>query len=92
MAGMDIQLKWGSSTIAYVVNLRDHHHVPLPRAYTRATAEFVKLRGAHEMATLAAQIEAQHHGAVFGAYKSPFVSLSKHLFCGNRSFKLMMRE
>jgi hypothetical protein len=45
----------------------------MTRAYQKATKEFVALRARHEMATMAAEIEARHYGAEFKF--TPFVSL-----------------
>ncbi|MDN8980670.1 hypothetical protein Q0P29_14280, partial [Staphylococcus aureus] len=42
-----------------------HQKLSLTDAYAQATSEFVALRGAHEMSTLAAAAEARHFGATF---------------------------
>ena len=51
--------------------------MPITQAYAKATAEFVHLRARHEMATMAAEMEARHHGATFGP--DPFVFLIQDL-------------
>jgi small subunit ribosomal protein S23 len=53
------------SCVQFTLSLHRYHDVPLTQAYTIATKEFVKLRGAHELATQAAQAEARAHGAIF---------------------------
>lgn len=57
-----------------MLSLSAHHRLPLTQAYAIATNEFVQLRAAHEMATLAAEQEARAHGAVF--QPTPAVSFS----------------
>lgn len=52
------------STIEYTIKLQDEG-LSLSRAYQAATEEFVQLRGKYEMASLAAEYEARHHGATF---------------------------
>ena len=49
----------------FTLSLQRHHQLPLTQAYSIATKEFVKLRGAHELATQAAEAEARAHGAIF---------------------------
>ncbi|KAK8858550.1 hypothetical protein IAR55_002779 [Kwoniella newhampshirensis] len=51
--------------ISFVTNLRKTRQVPLSEAYAIATKEFVALRARHELATLAAEMEARHYGAEF---------------------------
>ncbi|ORY31372.1 mitochondrial ribosomal protein S25-domain-containing protein [Naematelia encephala] len=51
--------------VEFVLNLRQMQGLSLSRAYKQATEEFVKLRARHEMATMAAEIEARHWGAEF---------------------------
>ncbi|WVF69210.1 hypothetical protein IAT40_003986 [Kwoniella sp. CBS 6097] len=53
--------------IEFVLNIQRTRPVPLSEAYAIATAEFVQLRGRHELATLAAEVEARHYGAEFKA-------------------------
>jgi small subunit ribosomal protein S23 len=53
------------SCVQFTLSLHRHHELPLTQAYTISTKEFVKLRGAHELATQAAEMEARAHGAVF---------------------------
>ncbi|EIW73688.1 hypothetical protein TREMEDRAFT_73137 [Tremella mesenterica DSM 1558] len=50
--------------ISFTMTLHERG-IPLARAYWRATDEFVELRARHEQATLAAELEARHHGAIF---------------------------
>ena len=38
---------------------------PLTTAYNQATKEFTALRARYEMASMAAELEARHHGAEF---------------------------
>ncbi|WVQ96712.1 hypothetical protein IAU59_003819 [Kwoniella sp. CBS 9459] len=51
--------------IEFVLNVQRTRSIPLSDAYAIATAEFVELRGRHELATLAAEVEARHYGAEF---------------------------
>lgn len=51
-------------TVEFTVHLHEGG-LPLSEAYKQATDEFIALRGAHEMATLAAQGEAVAYGAEF---------------------------
>jgi len=37
----------------------------MTKAYSKSTKEFISLRARHEMATMAAEIEARHYGAEF---------------------------
>lgn len=53
------------NTLAFVLSLHDNFALSLTQAYTIATGEFVQLRAAHEMSTIAAEMEARAHGAVF---------------------------
>lgn len=62
------------SCIQFTLSLQRHHDVPLTRAYSIATKQFVQLRAAHELATQAAEAEARAHGASFTA--DPWVSHS----------------
>ncbi|KAK4684339.1 small subunit ribosomal protein S23, partial [Tremellales sp. Uapishka_1] len=59
--------------IAFTLNLHHSKKLPLSKAYEVATSEFIELRASHEMATIAAEIEARHHGATFK--RSPFQRL-----------------
>lgn len=45
--------------------MRNTRNVSISEAYALATEEFVSLRGRHQLATLAAEIEARHYGAEF---------------------------
>ncbi|OCF33464.1 hypothetical protein I317_04148 [Kwoniella heveanensis CBS 569] len=54
-------------TIEFVLNVQRTQSLPLSQAYAIATAEFIELRGRHELATLAAEVEARHYGAQFKA-------------------------
>ena len=65
------------SCVQFTLSLHRHHNVPLTQAYTISTKEFAKLRGAHELATQAAEAEARAHGAIFTS--DPWVS--SLLFC-----------
>ena len=65
--GIDVD----GSCIAFTLNLRDVQKLPISEAYRRSTAEFVRLRARHEMATKAAEMEARHYGAEFK--RDPFV-------------------
>lgn len=58
--GMDM-----NSCIEFVINLKNTRDVSISEAYALATEEFVSLRGRHQLATLAAEIEARHYGAEF---------------------------
>ena len=58
------------STVDFTVHLKNNAGLSKSQAYTKATGEFVYLRGQHEMATLAAEMEARHWGAEFK--ESPF--------------------
>jgi len=51
--------------IAFSLNLRDYFDMSLNAAYAQACKEFVQLRAAHEMATMAAEMEARFYGAEF---------------------------
>ncbi|KAE8538751.1 hypothetical protein D1P53_005114 [Cryptococcus gattii VGV] len=51
--------------IEFVINLKNTRDVSISEAYALATEEFVSLRGRHQLATLAAEIEARHYGAEF---------------------------
>ncbi|KIR57236.1 hypothetical protein I315_00401 [Cryptococcus gattii Ru294] len=51
--------------IEFVINLKTTRDVSISEAYALATEEFVSLRGRHQLATLAAEIEARHYGAEF---------------------------
>lgn len=53
------------SAIAFVVTLHTSHSLPLPTAYSTASAQFRTLRAEHETALRAATLEARAHGAVF---------------------------
>lgn len=55
----------GISCIEFVINVRNTRNVSISEAYALATEEFVSLRGRHQLATLAAEIEARHYGAEF---------------------------
>jgi hypothetical protein len=59
------------SCVQFTLSLHRHHKVPLTQAYAISTKEFAKLRGAHELATQAAEAEAAH-GAIFTS--DPWVS------------------
>lgn len=48
-----------------MINLRNTRDLSISEAYALATEEFVSLRGRHQLATLAAEIEARHYGAEF---------------------------
>lgn len=48
-----------------MINLKNTRDVSISEAYALATEEFVSLRGRHQLATLAAEIEARHYGAEF---------------------------
>jgi small subunit ribosomal protein S23 len=63
-----------SSCVQFTLSLHRHHKVPLTQAYAISTKEFAKLRGAHELATQAAEAEARAHGAIFTSdpWVSPF--------------------
>lgn len=54
-----------NSCIEFVINLKNTRNVSISEAYALATEEFVSLRGRHQLATLAAEIEARHYGAEF---------------------------
>jgi hypothetical protein len=60
------------SCVQFTLSLHRHHKVPLTQAYAISTKEFAKLRGAHELATQAAEAEARAHGAIFTS--DPWVS------------------
>ncbi|KAL0255638.1 hypothetical protein I308_100443 [Cryptococcus tetragattii IND107] len=51
--------------IEFVINLKNTRNVSISEAYALATEEFVSLRGRHQLATLAAEIEGRHYGAEF---------------------------
>jgi small subunit ribosomal protein S23 len=59
------------SMIEYTIKLQDEG-MTATAAYKTATDEFVYLRAKHEMASMAAEIEARHHGGEFSA--TPIVS------------------
>jgi len=59
------------SCIAYVLNIRKYWRLPISQAYARGVEEFVRLRARHEMATMAAEMEARNHGADF--LRDPYV-------------------
>jgi len=63
-----------NSCVQFTLSLHRHHKVPLTQAYAISTKEFAKLRGAHELATQAAEAEARAHGAIFTS--DPWVSPS----------------
>lgn len=65
-------------------NTRD---VSISEAYALATEEFVSLRGRHQLATLAAEIEARHYGAEFKP--DVFVRVFSFFFPLSRQQKLM---
>ena len=46
------------STIAFVINMHEHHSITLSQAYQIATAQFIKLRAIDEIARFAAEEEA----------------------------------
>jgi small subunit ribosomal protein S23 len=52
-------------TVAFTINLHEQQALSMTDAYRKATAEFVALRGAHELSTLVAAAEARHYGATF---------------------------
>lgn len=52
------------STIEFTIKLNDEG-MSLSNAYVKATGEFVKLRARYEMAQIASELEARHHGAEF---------------------------
>ena len=54
-----------------MLNLQKTMGATISVAYEQATSEFVKLRAKHEMASMAAELEARHYGAEF--LKDPFV-------------------
>lgn len=54
-----------NSCIEFVINLKNTRNVSISEAYALATEEFVSLRGRHQLATSAAEIEARHYGAEF---------------------------
>jgi len=62
-----------NSCVQFTLSLHRHHKVPLTQAYAISTKEFAKLRGAHELATQAAEAEARAHGAIFTS--DPWVRL-----------------
>jgi len=49
-----------------VINLYEHHQVPLSLAYARSIAQFRSLRSEHHIATTFAALEAEAYGSVFG--------------------------
>jgi hypothetical protein len=71
------------SCVQFTLSLHRHHKVPLTRAYAISTKEFAKLRGAHELATQAAEAEARAHGAIFTS--DPWVSPPSPLFPSART-------
>ena len=54
------------SAIRFALNLRQHHGMPLSRAYSVSVAQFRSLRSEQEVATMIAALEAEYHGAEFG--------------------------
>jgi hypothetical protein len=50
------------STIAFVINLHEHHNVTLSQAYQLATSQFIRLRAISEIANFAAEEEALAYG------------------------------
>ncbi|OWZ44592.1 hypothetical protein C361_03323 [Cryptococcus neoformans Tu259-1] len=51
--------------IEFVINLRNTRDLSISEAYALATEEFVSLRGRHQLATLAAEMEGRHYGAEY---------------------------
>jgi small subunit ribosomal protein S23 len=56
---------------------------PLTTAYNQATKEFTALRARYEMASMAAELEARHHGAEFK--ETAFVSVAAVHAASHRS-------
>lgn len=48
-----------------MINLRNTRDLSISEAYALATEEFVSLRGRHQLATLAAEMEGRHYGAEY---------------------------
>ena len=54
------------SAIRFALNLRQHHGMPVSRAYSVSVAQFRSLRSEQEVATMIAALEAEYYGAEFG--------------------------
>lgn len=64
------------STIAFITNLHMAFHISLSQAYAKGVEQFVRLRGIHEVATLAAEQEALYRGHIYK--KNVFVRRRPH--------------
>ncbi|WVQ82996.1 hypothetical protein IAT38_005134 [Cryptococcus sp. DSM 104549] len=51
--------------VAFVLNLHHFHDTSMSDAYILATEEFAVLRARHQLATMAAELEARHYGVEF---------------------------